>query len=195
MKDLVVQALALQTLLTSRGWEFCFIGGVAIQRWSEPRLTKDMDLTLLTGFGSEEPYIDFLLQHFESRVSNARDFALTNRILLLKTPEGTGIDIALGGLPFEEDAVRRSQMLEYAPGISLRICTAEDLLVMKCFASRPLDWNDVRGILVRQGTRRLDWKYIRRQLTPLCEIKEAPEILTHLEKLRQEIAATEPRTG
>jgi hypothetical protein len=45
MKDLVVQAQELQTLIISQGWEFCFIGGIAIQRWSEPRLTKDMPRT------------------------------------------------------------------------------------------------------------------------------------------------------
>lgn len=191
MKDLVEQALELQALLEKQGWQFCFIGGVAIQRWSEPRLTKDMDITLLTGFGGEEPFIDFLLQHFASRIDDARAFALRNRILLLKTPEGTGIDVALGGLPFEEEAVRRAQLLEYAPGISLRTCTAEDLLVMKAFASRPLDWNDVRGILVRQGTRNLDWPYIRRQLQPLCEIKEAPEIMMQLEMFLREVADSE----
>ena len=59
---------------------------------------------------------------------------------------------------------------------------------MKAFASRPLDWNDVRGILVRQGTSNLDWPYIQRQLQPLCEIKEAPEIMMQLEKLRREVA-------
>lgn len=192
MKDLVEQAAELQALLEKQGWRFCFIGGIAIQRWSEPRLTKDMDITLLTGFGNEEPFIDFLLQHFESRISDARAFALQNRILLLKTAEGTGIDVALGGLPFEEEAVRRSKLLEYAPGISLRTCSAEDLLVMKAFASRPIDWNDVRGILVRQGTKNLDWSYIRRQLQPLCELKDAPEIMTQLEKLHREVAASEP---
>lgn len=192
MKDLVEQAAELQALLEKQGWHFCFIGGIAIQRWSEPRLTKDMDITLLTGFGNEEPFIDFLLQHFESRISDARAFALQNRILLLKTAEGTGIDVALGGLPFEEETVRRSKLLEYAPGISLRTCSAEDLLVMKAFASRPIDWNDVRGILVRQGTKNLDWSYIRRQLQPLCELKDAPEIMTQLEKLHLEVAASEP---
>jgi hypothetical protein len=63
---------------------------------------------------------------------------------------------------------------------------------MKAFASRPIDWNDVRGILVRQGTKKLDWPYIRRQLQPLCELKEAPEIMTQLEKLHREVAASEP---
>ncbi len=28
-----------------QGWRFCFIGGVALQRWGEPRLTQDVDLT------------------------------------------------------------------------------------------------------------------------------------------------------
>ena len=40
MKDLVEEAAELQTLLESKGWAFCFIGGLAIQRWSEPRLTN-----------------------------------------------------------------------------------------------------------------------------------------------------------
>lgn len=192
MTDLVQQARDLQTLLETQGWRFCFIGGIAIQRWSEPRLTKDMDLTLLTGFGKEQPFVDFLLQHFDSRISDAREFALTNRILLLRNEHGTGIDIALGALPFEEEAVDRAQELEYMPGVALRTCTAEDLLVMKAFASRAIDWNDVRGILVRQGTRKLDWSYIRRQLQPLCDLKEAPEIMTQLEGLRKEVAASEP---
>ncbi len=193
MKDLVEQALELQVLLDRQGWGFCFIGGIAIQRWGEPRLTRDIDLTLLTGFGREEMFIDFLLERFESRVGDARSFALRNRVLLLKTAQGTGIDAALGALPFEAEAVRRSRLVEYVPGISLRICTAEDLMVMKAFASRPTDWNDVRGILVRQGTRNLDWPYVHRQLQPLCEVKEAPEILAKLEALRRELADGEGR--
>ena len=191
MKDLVEQAMELQTLHVSQGWDFSFIGGIAIQRWSEPRLTKDMDITLLTGFGGEEKFIDFLLEHYASRISDARTFALQNRVLLLKTRQGTGIDVALGALPFEEIAVKRSTLLEFAPGIKLRTCTAEDLLIMKAFASRPLDWNDVRGILVRQGTENLDWPYILRHLQPLCELKEAPEILIKLESLRCEVAKSE----
>ena len=191
MKDLIEEALELQTLLSGCGWDFCFIGGVAVQRWSEPRLTKDMDITLLTGFGEEEKFVDFLLQHYEPRRADAREFALIRRVLLLKTASGTGIDVALGALPFEELAVKRSRLMEYTSEIHLRICTAEDLMVMKAFASRPRDWEDVRGLLVRQGTRNLDWKYVLTQLTPLCELKEEPEILIRLENLKSVIASTE----
>ncbi|MCF7730409.1 MAG: nucleotidyltransferase [Akkermansiaceae bacterium] len=191
MKDLVEEAAELQALLESKGWDFCFIGGLAIQRWSEPRLTKDMDLTMITGFGDEEPFVDFLLGHYTPRRSDARDFALFHRVLLLQTASGIGIDIALAGLPFEELAVRRSILVDYAPGIKLRTCTAEDLIVMKAFADRPQDRLDLRGILVRQGTGNLDWNHIWKYLTPLAEVKESPAILTHLKALFAEVRAGE----
>lgn len=192
MNELTKLALELQTFFESRKWSFCIIGGIAVQHWGEPRFTKDVDITLLTGFGGEETFVDACLSAYESRVSDAREFALRNRVLLLRSKQGIGIDIALGALPFEGQAVKHSRKIEIEPGASLRLCTAEDLIVMKAFASRPLDWNDVRGILVRQGTRKLDWPYIQHHLQPLCEAKEAPEIMTRLEQLRREVADSEP---
>ena len=50
----------------------------------------------------------------------------------------------------------------------------EDLFVMKVFAGRGKDWQDAEGIAIRQ---RLDRKRILRQLQPLCEIKEAPDLM------------------
>ena len=37
-------------------------GGLAVQRWGEPRLTRDADLTLLTGFGKEARFASALLE-------------------------------------------------------------------------------------------------------------------------------------
>ena len=42
----------------------------------------------------------------------------------------------------------------------------------------------VEGILLRQGES-LDWGYITRQLGPLCELKEDPDIMPRLEELRK----------
>jgi hypothetical protein len=42
----------------ARRWEFCLIGGLAVQRWGEMRTTLDVDITLLTGFGREEEFIN-----------------------------------------------------------------------------------------------------------------------------------------
>jgi hypothetical protein len=187
MNELCRVALEVQSECEKHQWRFCFIGGLAVQNWGEPRFTRDVDLTLLTGFGSEEAFIDPLLNAFAPRMEGCRDFALQNRVLLLKSSEGIGIDIALGALPFEEYAVDRSQLIEVEPGAILRLCSAEDLVVMKAFADRLQDQLDVQRILTRQGVGNLDWDYITSYLTPLCQLKNAPEILTRLSDLKESL--------
>lgn len=182
----VFQAAAdLQNVCLREKWRFCFIGGLALQRWGEPRFTKDADLTLYTGFGGEERYIEILLRHFPSRIADAAEFALLNRVLLLQSSKGVGIDVALGGLEFEATVVERASYFLFPPDLNLLTCSAEDLVVMKSFAERGQDWVDVERILIRQAGK-LDWHYIVRQLSPLAALKESPQILTRLEKLRSE---------
>lgn len=185
MKKLVTLALELQIFFEEQRWEFCFIGGMATQIWGEPRFTQDFDVTLLTGFGDEGRFIDPLIHRYDSRLPAMRDFALKNRVLLLESDRIT-FDIALGGLPFEQSAVQRSTKHEYADGVWLRTCTAEDLIVFKAFAARDIDWHDVRGIIIRQGMK-LDWPYIRTWLAPLLELKESPESMLKLEQMRREL--------
>jgi hypothetical protein len=137
MIDLFETARVLQTFCDKQGWRSCFIGGIAVQRWGEPRVTRDVDLTLLTGFGSEDDFLDPLLAAYQARVENAGEFARRYRVLLLKSPTGVGIDISLGALPFEEALVRHATTFSIGPGIEIRTCSAEDLIVLKLFASRP----------------------------------------------------------
>jgi len=185
VKPIFLTAQKVQTIFASEGWEFCFIGGVALQRWAVPRLTNDVDLTLLTGFGKEEEYISRIISDFDPRIDDAANFALRNRVLLVRDGN-VGIDISLGALDFEALAVSRSSMWQPLPDIQLRTCSAEDLIVFKSFADRLQDWADVENILGVCG--KLDWAYVYEQLEPLVEIKETPEILTKLKTLR--IAAT-----
>ena len=185
MIEVIRAAADLSSVCETNGWRYCFIGGVALMRWGEPRETVDADMTLMTGFGGEEPFIQTLLKYFEPRITNAAQFARERRVLLLRSKTGVGLDVALGALPFEELVVKRSSLFVYPPDISLRTCSAEDLIVLKSFAGRSQDWVDVERIIVRQ-TGRLDWDYIREQLAPLAELKETPEILDRLERCKQE---------
>jgi hypothetical protein len=57
MIDLINEAHKFQGLCESLHWEFCFIGGIAVQHWGEPRLTRDVDVSVLTGFGAEAEFI------------------------------------------------------------------------------------------------------------------------------------------
>ncbi len=187
MNEVIRAAAALQAVCEAEGWRFCFIGGLAVQRWGEPRETVDVDLTLLTGFHDEARFASTLLEHFEPRIEDPAGFARVHRVLLLRAPSGVGLDIAFGGLPFEETAVNRSSLFTFPPDIPLRTCTAEDLIVLKAFADRPKDWVDVEGIIIRQWGR-IDWPYVLAQLVPLVELKDAPEILQHLDQRRRDLA-------
>ena len=64
MIDLFLTAQAIQKHLERLDWKYCFIGGLALQRWGEPRVTQDIDLTVFAGLGNEIPYIRELLQHY-----------------------------------------------------------------------------------------------------------------------------------
>jgi hypothetical protein len=61
VNEIIRAAAELQAICERERWRYCFIGGLALLRWGEPRETIDVDLTLLTGFGGEAPFIDKLL--------------------------------------------------------------------------------------------------------------------------------------
>jgi len=172
-------ALQVQEFCTDEDWEACIIGALAVHRWGEPRLTRDVDLTVITEFGSEERWIEPLLARFEARRPDAMAFAIENRVLLLRADNSVPLDIALGALPFEERIVERSSSFRFAPEVDLRTCSAEDLIVLKAFANREKDWLDVTGIIARQ-TGKLDVSLVWREIDPLIDLKEEPEIRERL---------------
>lgn len=182
MNALFQAGVEIQQFFEEEKWQFCFIGGLAVIRWGEIRMTQDIDLSLFAGFGSEKRYIEALLGRFDSRIPEAVNFALENRVLLLSASNGVAVDISLAGLPFEQQMIEHATRFEYAAGCSLLTCSAEDLIVLKAFADRPIDWVDIEGIALRQE-RYLDGNYILNQLKPLCEAKEAPEIPSRLKVL------------
>lgn len=182
MNSLFQAGLELQRFMEKENWRFCFIGGLALIRWGGVRMTQDIDLSLLTGFGNEERFIKGLLKNFQSRIQDASDFAFANRVLLLSASNGVPVDISLSGLSFEELMIKQATLFKYAPECLLRTCSAENLVVLKAFADRPIDWMDIEGIVMRQG-KSLDCKYIVKQLAPLCKIKESPEIIEKLNRV------------
>ena len=181
MNTIFAAAADVQQFCDSQNWRFCFIGRLAVIRWGEPRLTQDVDLTILTGFGGEEHYIDALIQRFSTRRADARQFAVQFRVVLLET-NGTPVDVALGAMPFEERAVDRATRWRVADGTTIRTCIAEDLIVFKAFAGRDKDWLDIDGIVLRQG-RALDTGAILDELAPLLDLKGTTEDLGRVERI------------
>lgn len=174
-------ALQAQVLCDSLGLKCCVIGGVALQRWGEPRFTADADLSVLVEPGREADVVQALLGKLDARMEDAAAFAMRARVVLARSQSGVGLDIVLAGLPYEERVIERATPWMLGRDGQLRTCSAEDLIVMKAFAGRDKDWADVTGILERQGDK-LDLQLIRTELEPLLEAKEAPELAQELER-------------
>lgn len=186
MTDLFDAALEVDLVLGEIGLPFCFIGGLAIQHWGEPRATRDVDVSVLTRFENEPEVVDKILARLPPRIPGAREHALQYRVILASTRSGVGVDVGLAGFEYEEGLIARSTKIDFLEGVRLRTISAEDLVVMKAFAGRELDWRDVSGIIARQRDK-LRWPLIESLLVPLLEAKEAPEDLERLRALKRDV--------
>lgn len=181
---LIEAALEIQEFCEARSWRFCFIGGIAVLHWGEARLTRGAELTIFTGLGDEARYVDALLENFASRLGQAKEFALTQRVLLLRAANGVPLDVSLGALAFEEQAVEGASLEEFVPGRRLRLAAPGSLVVFKAFADRPQDWQDIEGVIVKSGAR-IDWEQVRGQLMILLDLKGDLSALDRLDALRE----------
>ncbi len=125
-------------------------------------------MTLITGFTRDAECADPL------------EFALRARVVLLRHESGIEMDMALGGVEFEVQAVERASYWESPAGARLLTCSAEDLVVHKAFASRDQDWVDVERIISDQQTA-LNVPQILEDLRPLAALKEDDRIIPRLE--------------
>lgn len=186
-KQLFTDAADVQHILDEAGIPNCIIGGLANLRWGRPRLTGDIDLSVFTGFFEDERVIDVLLSHYGARATNPKRMAQITRVLLLATPAGTGIDVGLAGIPFEEQMINRSSDHDFGVGQPLRTCSLEDFLVLKAFAGRSIDWFDIEGVILRNPG--VNWSSVERELIVLLEHSDR---LDNLDKLRAERARLLP---
>jgi hypothetical protein len=185
LSELIAAASKLQQQWDELDLRYCFIGGLAVHRWGQPRQTDDVDATVWTEFGNERPVINCLLQHLTGRIADVERFAMQNRVLLCRESQGIDVDVSLAAFPFELELINRST-LEKFRDTQLKVCGPSDLIILKAFANRPHDWTDIRGVIVRSGTL-LDWQLIENELHILAELKEEPEILDQLHALRKSL--------
>jgi len=179
---LFTAARDIQEFILAQEWDFCFIGGLAVLRWGEMRITQDVDLCLQVGFGQEEKYIPGLVKNFEPRISNACEFARQHRVLLLRSFNKVAIDIAFSGLDFETRMIQRATLFQFQKEMWLKTCSAEDLIILKAFADRPQDWLDVEGILARQGIG-INRPFCIEELAQLCLARDNSDIVDHFKQL------------
>jgi predicted nucleotidyltransferase len=79
----------------------------------------------------------------------------------LHEASGVRVDLVFSFTPFEREAIARARTVELG-GQQLRFASPEDVIILKIFAGRPRDLEDVAAIVRNQPE--LDRAYIRRWL-------------------------------
>jgi hypothetical protein len=138
--------------------DFAFTGGLAVGVWATPRQTKDVDLC--GSLPMEE--VDRLLalrDGVRSGPAEAPD--------IVRFRVGTwDVDLFVSKSSYDHECLRRAVEVELE-GVSVRVVTAEDLLIHKMIKLRNdrrrllQDLADIRAVIEARGTD-VDWDYIRK---------------------------------
>ncbi len=81
------------------------------------------------------------------------------------------------------DMMTRHSNVELEPGLSARVCSAEDLLIYKIISTRPLDQIDVEDIVRSQGDK-LDDQYVLHWLRLLEQALDDSTLISTYRRLR-----------
>jgi hypothetical protein len=158
------------------------IGGVAVAILARARTTADVDATVFPRSESIHDRFGLAAKHeLTPRQEKAEQFAKANRVMLLEhAPTGIPVDISLGGLPFEDQMIRRAQL--HLIGTSeVPVATPEDLIVTKGMARRPSDLLDI-DLLVRLNPG-LNKEMILSELSQFAQALEMPEIVDEVRRI------------
>lgn len=165
---------------------YAIIGGVAVSLTASPRFTRDVDAVLWVPDISIEDFLRTLsAAGFHSRSLVPVEFAKKHRMILLLDQNGVDIDLSLGGLPFERDAVTNANSFEIEPGLTAKVASAEALVVMKAVASRPADYTDIAELL--KFNPKLDRKYVLSTVKQFADLLDRPELIAKLLTIFTEI--------
>jgi hypothetical protein len=158
------------------------IGGLAASLLGRPRFTNDIDLLILDLDDRIPEFIQKLkIFGIEPRISDVEEFAIESRVLLVRhTESGINIDISMGILPFEREAVERRRV-ESVHGLEIVLPTPEDLIIFKSISLRPVDIEDIKAILARHPD--VDNKRILSTVREFTNILEMPELYQNVEAL------------
>ena len=147
--------------LNTNNIPYMVIGGQAVLLYGEPRLTKDIDITLGIGIDG--------LKDINSIIRKLNLKALVNEgfvqktMVLLAIDEKTGIrvDFIFSFSLYEKQAIKRAPDIKFGNTV-VKFASLEDVVIHKIIAGRARDIEDVRSIILKNSD--YDTKYIVRWL-------------------------------
>jgi hypothetical protein len=167
--------------MRDRGVEWYLFGAQAAIIWGSPRLSADVDVTVVLGREGLSGYIDTMREHGFDVVFGDRDFIARTRVIpFVHRASRMPLDIVLSGPGLEEEFLRRALAVDVA-GTMIPVISPEDLIVTKILAGRPKDIEDIRGVIQERKTS-LDVARIRAVLRLLEQALTQSDLLPVFER-------------
>lgn len=136
--------------LNELGIPYMVIGGQAVLLYGEPRMTKDIDITL--GVGVDElTKIILLAGDLKLRILPERPEEFVNQFMVIPVIDeksGIKVDFIFSFTFYEKEAISRARKINIEK-ISVNFASLEDIIIHKIFAGRARDLEDVRIILLK----------------------------------------------
>ena len=150
-------------VLKRRRIPYMVIGGQAVLVYGEPRLTKDIDITL--GIGVDRlNKIKGVARTLRLKPLIKEVEAFVNETMVFPVGEeasGIRVDFIFSFSPYERQAIRRSKRIRLGR-TDVRVASLEDVVIHKIIAGRPRDLEDVESILNKNPD--YDARYIEKWL-------------------------------
>jgi hypothetical protein len=161
---------------------YMIIGGQAVLLYGEPRLTRDIDITLGVNIDSLDRLLRAAKELSLKPLPEDMDTFVRQTMVLPTVDEATGIrvDFIFSYTPYETGAIKRSKKVKIL-NQEVNFTAPEDLVIHKIFAGRPRDLEDVRTVLIKNPD--IDQSYVRRWLREFDNASAKKEFLDTFEKI------------
>lgn len=146
--------------LTETGIPYMVIGGQAVLLYGEPRLTRDIDITLGAALDRLKDVVALAKDMGLLPLADPETFARRTMVLPCQEPDsGIRVDFIFSHSLYEQQAIARARAIEMQ-GVAVMFASPEDLVVHKVIAGRPRDLEDARIVLMKHPE--MDISYIRK---------------------------------
>ena len=124
------------------------IGGQAVLLYGEPRLTRDIDITLGLDADGVENILSILPDlSLVPLVKNPKEFVEKTMVLpTIDEESGIRVDFIFSFSPYERQALKRVRSVDFE-GTRVAFASLEDVIIHKIIAGRPRDIDDAKSIL------------------------------------------------